>query len=105
MKQKIKFLIGPTVMFLCVAPVLAEEDRATFGSCLAAIEIAQNHDNEWQAPFSKDECAVIAGKAIDAGYVLMNPDSSKKDIARAIGTLSGKPVEVHGRISTHRLGD
>jgi hypothetical protein len=59
MNQKIKFLIVPAVMFLCVAAVLAEENRATLGSCLAAITIAQNHDNEWQeTAFTAEECAV-----------------------------------------------
>jgi hypothetical protein len=44
-----------------------QEQRATLGSCLAAIEIAEMHDNEWQAPFSKEDCAEVAGKSIDDG--------------------------------------
>jgi hypothetical protein len=41
--------------------------RATLGSCLAALEIAEKHGNKWQAPFSMEDCAEVAGKAIDDG--------------------------------------
>jgi hypothetical protein len=91
MNKFIKFLTAPAIMLFCMVPAFAE-DRATLGSCLAAIAIAEAHDNEWQEPaFTPDECAVIAGKAVDSGFVLMNPGSSKEEIDHAIRTLSGRP--------------
>ena len=103
-----------------MVPAFAE-DRATLGSCLAAIAIAEAHDNEWQEPeFTPDECAVIAGKAIDSGYVLINPKSSKDEIDRAIrnlnvgppkSTLSAAPaidlapkIKIPGGVGSHRNG-
>ena len=93
-----KFLIP----FMIIAfPAFADE-RATLGSCLAAIAIAEAHDNQWQATFSMDECAVIGGQAIDSGFVLMNPDSSKEDTTQALATLSGKPVNAGVRVRSPR---
>ena len=74
---------------MIAAPAMAEH-RATLGSCMAAAEIAQRHNNEWQeTEFTPDECAVIFGKSIDSGYVLINPKSSTDEIDRAIRDLNG----------------
>jgi hypothetical protein len=84
--EMLKFLIPLVVI---AVPAIAGQ-RATFGSCLAAVEIAQLHNNEWQeTEFTPEECAVIAGKAIDSGYVLINPKSSTDEIDRAIRNLNG----------------
>jgi hypothetical protein len=53
-------------------------EEATLGRCLAAISIAQRHNNQWDAPFTMDECAAIAGKAIDDGLALMPNDKDDK---------------------------
>src|ERR1700688_4979911 len=49
----------------------------TLGKCLAAIEDAKRHDNEWQADFTIKECTDIAGKSIDNGMLLL--DDSTRD--------------------------
>jgi hypothetical protein len=48
-----------------------QEPRATLGSCLTAIEIAEMHNNEWQASFSREECAEVFGKSIDDGMAMI----------------------------------
>jgi hypothetical protein len=40
---------------------------ASLGACLAAITIAENNGGDWNARFTKEECAEIAAKAMDAG--------------------------------------
>jgi hypothetical protein len=53
--------------FIVAATGAAQAEEATLGSCLAAVQIAKLHDNLWQSDLSMEECARIAGKAIDDG--------------------------------------
>jgi hypothetical protein len=66
------------IMVLVVAAALATQanaqyngTRATMGNCLIAIDEAERHGNEWQAPFDMDDCRAIAGKAIDDGMKMI----------------------------------
>jgi hypothetical protein len=51
----------------------------TLGKCLAAIDDAKRHANEWQADFSIKECADIAAKSIDNGMLLMDDATRDQD--------------------------
>jgi hypothetical protein len=58
---------------IAVTPAIAESNRfdpnkATLGNCIAAMLEAQNHDNEWQAPFSAKECKNILARLIDQRF-------------------------------------
>jgi hypothetical protein len=62
-KLSIALFIAATI------PAFARE-RAALGSCWAAVQIAKAHHNVWQEPaFTPEECAIVVGKAIDAGVL------------------------------------
>lgn len=55
---------------MSVTPAFAESNgfdpnKATLGNCIVAMFETQNHANEWQAPFSANECKNILARLID----------------------------------------
>ena len=69
----------------------APAQATTLGECVAAINSAKAHYDEWQeTKFTAEECGAIAAQVTHSISVLHNHRSSKKDIARAIGVLKNE---------------
>lgn len=74
-----------------------QENHATLGSCLAAVTIAQQHDNEWQeTAFTPDECAVIAGKIARIRVVVCALENYSRCISEG-------PHVANGSVTMHLL--
>jgi hypothetical protein len=63
------------------APAVAQYNgkRASPGNCQVAIVEAQRNDDEWNAPFSMDECKSIAAKMIDDGMRMIEKSQEPDD--------------------------
>ena len=88
--------------FIVAATGAAQAENATLGSCLAAVKIAELHDNVWQSDLSMEECARIAGKAIDDGMkALAKPDDDatqcEDDQFENNGKCYDSPADIPGR--------